>query len=92
MTKSQIFIYSAIVLIGTAISLFKLLSINNRYPIRNKTAIDNGKGLPEDFDIENAEGIGFEIIRALCRQISAKLAYESNNYGTQFNLIFENKA
>lgn len=55
------------------------------------TILDNGKGLSDDFDIENAEGIGFEIIRALCRQISAKLTYESNKYGTQFNLIFENK-
>ena len=55
------------------------------------TVLDNGKGLSDDFDIENAEGIGFEIIRALCRQISAKLTYESNKYGTQFNLIFENK-
>jgi len=55
------------------------------------TILDNGKGLPEDFDIEKAEGIGFEIIRALCRQISAKLTYESNENGTQFNLIFRNK-
>lgn len=55
------------------------------------TMLDNGKGLPDDFDIENAEGIGFEIIRALCRQISAKLTYESNGEGTQFNLVFGNK-
>ena len=55
------------------------------------TILDNGKGLPEDFDIENAEGIGFEIIRALCRQISSKLTYESTQNGTQFNLIFENR-
>lgn len=55
------------------------------------TMLDNGKGLPDDFDIENAEGIGFEIIRALCRQISAKLTYESNEKGTQFNLVFGNK-
>ena len=55
------------------------------------TILDNGKGLPKDFDIAKADGIGFEIIRALCRQISAKLAYESNEGGTQFNLVFENK-
>ncbi len=55
------------------------------------TILDNGQGLPDDFDIENVEGIGFEIIRALCRQISAKLSYESNGQGTQFTLIFENK-
>ncbi|HEA20510.1 MAG TPA: hypothetical protein ENH87_06285 [Pricia antarctica] len=54
------------------------------------TMLDNGQGLPDDFDIKNAEGIGFEIIRALCRQISAKLTYESNPKGTQFNLIFRN--
>ncbi|MDT7829019.1 CHASE domain-containing protein [Pricia sp. S334] len=53
--------------------------------------LDNGKGLPKDFNIEKAEGIGFEIIRALCRQISAKLSYESNGGGTQFNLVFPNK-
>lgn len=55
------------------------------------TMLDNGQGLPDDFDIENAEGIGFEIIRALCRQISAKLTYESNGEGTQFNLVFKNE-
>ncbi len=55
------------------------------------TILDNGKGLPEDFDIENANGIGFEIIRALCRQISAKLTYKSNEHGTQFNIVFGNK-
>ncbi|WP_373518156.1 sensor histidine kinase [Pricia sp.] len=55
------------------------------------TMLDNGQGLPDDFDIKNAEGVGFEIIRALCRQISAKLTYESNGMGTQFNIIFGNK-
>lgn len=55
------------------------------------TIRDNGKGLPDGFDIENAEGIGFEIIRALCRQISARLSYESNRDGTQFTLAFGNR-
>ena len=55
------------------------------------TISDNGKGLPENFDIDKAEGIGFEIIRALCRQISSKLTFESNGEGTQFNLVFRNK-
>ena len=56
------------------------------------TIHDNGKGLSENFDIEKAEGIGFEIIRALCRQISAKLSYESNDKGTKFNVVFKNVA
>ncbi|WP_149273304.1 CHASE domain-containing protein [Pareuzebyella sediminis] len=55
------------------------------------TIRDNGQGLPANFDIKKAEGIGFEIIRALCRQIAADLTYESNDYGTQFSLTFENR-
>lgn len=53
---------------------------------------DNGRGLPPNFDIKNAEGIGFEIIQSLCRQISADLSYESNESGTIFKIIFSYKA
>ncbi|MBU2948481.1 CHASE domain-containing protein [Zobellia uliginosa] len=52
---------------------------------------DNGKGLPSDFAIENAEGIGFDIIKALCRQISAELTYNSTDNGTHFTVTFDNK-
>ncbi len=53
---------------------------------------DNGGGLPEDFNINKAKGIGFEIIRALCRQIDAKLTYNSDEGGTCFTVTFSNKA
>ena len=53
---------------------------------------DNGKGLPKDFDIKKASGIGFEIIRSLCRQISANLSYESDETGSRFKVAFANKA
>ncbi|WP_289060540.1 CHASE domain-containing protein [uncultured Zobellia sp.] len=52
---------------------------------------DNGKGLPEDFSIENAEGIGFDIIKALCRQISAEFSYDSSDSGTHFTVTFGNQ-
>ncbi|MDB2606841.1 CHASE domain-containing protein [Zobellia sp.] len=52
---------------------------------------DNGKGLPKGFAIENAEGIGFDIIKALCRQISAELTYDSTQDGTHFIVTFNNK-
>ncbi|SIS39715.1 hypothetical protein SAMN05421766_101485 [Zobellia uliginosa] len=55
------------------------------------TIRDNGKGLPEGFAIENAEGIGFDIIKALCRQISAELSYNSDSTGTNFSVIFNNQ-
>jgi two-component sensor histidine kinase len=53
---------------------------------------DNGGGLPEDFNIQKAAGIGFEIIRSLCRQISAKLTYNTDNKGTCFTVTFSNKS
>jgi two-component sensor histidine kinase len=56
------------------------------------TISDNGHGLPPNFNIKNAKGIGFEIIQSLCRQISADLSYESNEKGTIFKIIFSNKA
>ncbi len=52
---------------------------------------DNGIGLPEDFDIAKARGIGFEIIRSLCRQISADLSYNSDEKGSSFKVTFANK-
>ncbi len=52
---------------------------------------DNGKGLPENFVIENAEGIGFDIVKALCRQISAELSYNSDGNGTHFTVTFHNR-
>lgn len=52
---------------------------------------DNGKGLPENFNIKKADGIGFEIIRALCRQISADFTYTSDATGTSFTISFRNE-
>ncbi len=53
---------------------------------------DNGHGLPDNFNIKKAEGIGFEIIHALCRQIAAEFSFDSNEEGTRFQLVFSNKA
>ncbi len=55
------------------------------------TISDNGRGLPPDFNIKNAHGIGFEIIQSLCRQIAAELTYESGEAGTVFKITFSNK-
>ncbi len=56
------------------------------------TISDNGRGLPPDFNIKKADGIGFEIIHSLCRQISAELSYESCEKGTVFKITFSNRA
>ena len=62
----------------------------------NVSTAENGteginKGLAEDFDIAKARGIGFEIIRSLCRQISADLSYNSDEKGSSFKVTFANK-
>ncbi len=49
---------------------------------------DNGKGLPKDFDIKGAKGLGFEIVQKLCRQISADFSFETTAEGTAFLLKF----
>lgn len=53
--------------------------------------IDNGLGLPKQFDINNTEGIGFEIVKKLCRQIDATFSFRSTETGTNFNILFKQK-
>jgi two-component sensor histidine kinase len=51
------------------------------------TINDNGKGLPVDFDINNSNTLGMELITALSEQINSSIFFENNN-GTQFTLVF----
>lgn len=53
------------------------------------TLSDNGTGLPQDFDIKDTKGLGFEIVQKLCRQIDAKFNFETNNKGTTFVIVFK---
>jgi len=48
---------------------------------------DNGVGLPETFDIQASNSLGFEIITALIEQINSKLDYTNDN-GAVFKVIF----
>jgi two-component sensor histidine kinase/HAMP domain-containing protein len=49
--------------------------------------IDNGIGLPQDFDIEKSESLGLKLVKSLTHQINGKLNIESNA-GTKFTIIF----
>jgi two-component sensor histidine kinase len=51
---------------------------------------DNGVGLDKDFDSKQSTGLGFKIIHALCKQISARFSH-SNDQGAVFEISFENK-
>jgi two-component system, sensor histidine kinase PdtaS len=48
---------------------------------------DNGKGLPEGFDLENSSTLGLKLVRILSRQIRAKLIYSTNG-GAEFKIAF----
>jgi two-component sensor histidine kinase/CheY-like chemotaxis protein len=48
---------------------------------------DNGKGLPKDFKLENAETSGFRLINKLVTQLNGKIELNRDN-GTEFKVIF----
>lgn len=48
---------------------------------------DDGRGLPDDFDIERPTSLGFEIIRTLTEQLEGTLEVRRNG-GTEFVLRF----
>ncbi|MEX1010475.1 MAG: PAS domain S-box protein [Balneolaceae bacterium] len=53
---------------------------------------DNGKGLPEDFNIsDNTESLGLLLIDTLSQQINADYTYESEVGKTVFKLTFSKK-
>jgi len=52
---------------------------------------DNGVGLPNHFDLNNSKGIGFEIVKKLCRQINAKFSFDTAEKGTTFSIQFQQK-
>lgn len=48
---------------------------------------DNGKGLPQGFDLETSSTLGLKLVKILTKQIRAKLQY-STNKGTEFNIVY----
>lgn len=52
------------------------------------TVADDGKGLPPDFSLETASGLGLRIVQALSRQIDGRFAMEGGN-GTTCRIVFQ---
>jgi two-component sensor histidine kinase len=50
------------------------------------TVRDDGAGLPPDFDISKAKGLGMRIVTSFAKQLSATLAVHSREPGTEFVL------
>lgn len=53
------------------------------------TVMDDGIGLPEDFDIEQGETLGLSLIETLCRQLEGDFVLENIDTGTKFVLEFK---
>jgi PAS domain S-box-containing protein len=51
---------------------------------------DNGKGLPEDLEIQNTNSLGLKLIDTLCRQLDGEYNLSSEN-GTKFLMYFTKK-
>lgn len=49
---------------------------------------DNGIGLPKDFDIENADSLGLQLVTTLITQIGGELEINTEK-GTTFNIVFK---
>ena len=52
---------------------------------------DNGRGLPQNFEIDHAESLGLQIVSLLTRQLDAKLAFERGQ-GVTASLTLEELA
>jgi two-component sensor histidine kinase len=48
---------------------------------------DNGQGLPADFDLASASGLGMRIVRALAQQLNAAIEVHRLDPGTEFVVI-----
>lgn len=51
------------------------------------TVADNGRGLPENINLENAETSGFRLVNKLANQLSARIELNRNE-GVEFKIIF----
>jgi two-component sensor histidine kinase len=66
------------------------INIILKYSTANMVQIvvtDDGVGIPEEFDIENASSLGLQLVQLLSEQISGKLTIHRSN-PTSFSLIF----
>jgi two-component sensor histidine kinase len=62
----------------------QLTQVGDRYHLK---VSDNGVGIPADFDLENTDSLGMQLVYSLTDQIEAELTHTSID-GSQFLLNF----
>jgi len=53
------------------------------------TLKDNGKGIPENYDINTSGSLGLQLVKGLSRQLKGSFNFRNNN-GAEFNILFKN--
>ena len=67
------------------------IDLTNRGADHVLTVADDGNGLPPDFSLEAASGMGLRIVQALAQQIEGRFAME-NGRGTTCRVVFDSSA
>jgi|GEM_PF-1118489 len=52
---------------------------------------DNGSGLPKNNEIGETKGLGYDIVKKLCRQLQAEYEFSSSSSGTSFSMRFKQR-
>lgn len=70
------------------------ISLEYKKPVIELKITDNGKGLPDNFDIDEQQSLGMTLIQALCNQLEGTITFKngSNGAGTIFHLQFEKES
>ena len=53
--------------------------------------VDDGKGIPESFDLEKAGSLGMKLVHVLTSQLGGTINLDSSN-GTRYQIIFPEKS
>lgn len=66
--------------------------LNQTEDLITLSIVDNGVGLPKDFDPESTKTLGMQLIKTLSAQLFGSFKFESNDGVSTFTLTFENIA
>jgi len=63
------------------------ITLKKKDNIIKLSIVDNGVGIPDDFDLEGSDTLGLQLVRSLTEQLHGEFNY-SNEDGTNFKLQF----
>lgn len=64
------------------------IKLNSSHDHMELTVADNGVGLPKDFNIDNIDSLGLELVKNLVEQLEGNLEI-NNTAGSEFKIIFK---